>query len=147
MKGNRKADRQKPENVLQRDQRALEWAFHSVQDLIAILDCQHRIVRVNRADGGTNGPTARAMCRADVLRSHPRHDRTAPLLPPHAHPGRRQGEHTVEVHEDRLGGDFLVTTTPLRDQAGQIVGSVHVARDITAEKKVNEELQQGQKGR
>ena len=35
-------------------------------------------------------------------------------------------EHTVEVHEPRLGGDFLVSTTPLKDEEGHIIGSVHV---------------------
>jgi hypothetical protein len=35
------------------------------------------------------------------------------------------------VHEDRLGGDFLVSVSPLYDQDGKLRGSVHVARDIT----------------
>jgi two-component system sensor histidine kinase DegS len=44
-------------------------------------------------------------------------------------------EHTAEVHDDRLGGYFLVTVSPLRDEAGQIIGTVHVARDINDQKK------------
>jgi len=40
-------------------------------------------------------------------------------------------EHIAEVHEERLGGDFLVSTTPLRDAQGVLIGAVHVARDIT----------------
>ena len=31
----------------------------------------------------------------------------------------------------RLGGDFLVSCTPLFDEEGASIGSVHVARDIT----------------
>ncbi len=49
-------------------------------------------------------------------------------------------EHTAEVHEPRLGGDFLVTTTPLRDEKGVMIGSVHVARNITERKKAEEAL-------
>jgi PAS domain S-box-containing protein len=50
-------------------------------------------------------------------------------------------EHTQEIHEERLGGDFLVTTTPLADEQGQVVGSVHVARDVTERKKAREALE------
>jgi PAS domain S-box-containing protein len=46
------------------------------------------------------------------------------------------------VHEDRLGGDFLVSTTPLFDDQGRITGSVHVARDITPLKQAEEALVQ-----
>ena len=35
---------------------------------------------------------------------------------------------------------FLVTSSPLRDDAGQVIGSVHVARNITAQKKAQEIL-------
>ena len=35
------------------------------------------------------------------------------------------------MHEDRLGGDLLVSVTPIYDTDGTIKGSVHVARDIT----------------
>jgi len=51
-------------------------------------------------------------------------------------------EHVAEVHEDNLGGDFLVSTTPLRDEHGRMVGSAHVARDITARKRAEEALRE-----
>jgi PAS domain S-box-containing protein len=51
-------------------------------------------------------------------------------------------EHIAEVHEDKLGGDFLVTTTPLRDAGGALIGSVHVARDITERKRAEGRLRQ-----
>lgn len=44
------------------------------------------------------------------------------------------------MHDDHLGGDFIVSTTPLRNEQGQIVGSVHVARDITERKKAEDLL-------
>lgn len=50
-------------------------------------------------------------------------------------------EHSAEVYVDRLGGDFLVTCTPLHDTEGQLVGSVHVARDITERKRAEEKLE------
>ena len=44
------------------------------------------------------------------------------------------------MHEDKLGGDFLVSTTPLRDEHGRMVGSAHVARDITERKRTEERI-------
>jgi signal transduction histidine kinase/CheY-like chemotaxis protein/HPt (histidine-containing phosphotransfer) domain-containing protein len=47
-------------------------------------------------------------------------------------------EHVAEIHEERIGGDFLVSTTPLRDEDGRMIGAVHVARDITERKQTEE---------
>jgi len=59
---------------------------------------------------------------------------------PHAQTIVDGKEHTVELHEPGLGGDFLVTTTPLLDAGGKLIGSVHVARDITDRKRAEGEL-------
>jgi len=59
---------------------------------------------------------------------------------PHAQTVNDGKEHVAEVHEPRLGGDFLVSTSPLRDEKGVIVGSVHVARNITDRKKTEATL-------
>jgi PAS domain S-box-containing protein len=40
-------------------------------------------------------------------------------------------EHQTQVHEQQLGGDFLVSVSPLYDAEGRIEGAIHVARDIT----------------
>ena len=68
----------------------------------------------------------------------------SPDFCPHARTIKDGKEHTVEVHEPRLGGDFLVSTTPLRDEEGHIVGSVHVARNITERKKAEEALRKSE---
>jgi len=49
-------------------------------------------------------------------------------------------EHVAEVHEERLGGHFSVSTTPLLDEQGIMMGTVHVARDISARKQMEDEL-------
>jgi light-regulated signal transduction histidine kinase (bacteriophytochrome) len=48
----------------------------------------------------------------------------------------------AEVHEAVLGGDFLVSTTPICDERNQLIGSIHVARNITERKRMEEELRQ-----
>jgi PAS domain S-box-containing protein len=126
------------EGLLQAKQ---EWerTFDSVPDLIAIVDAQHRIVRANRAMaqrlGLTTGQCAGLICFECVHGAD-----GPPEICPHALTLRDGEEHVAEIHEDNLGGDFLVSTTPLRDAQGRIVGSAHVARDITGRKRAEEKI-------
>ena len=40
-----------------------------------------------------------------------------------------------EIYDTRLKGWFNVSVVPLRDDDGHLIGSVHVARDITEKKR------------
>jgi light-regulated signal transduction histidine kinase (bacteriophytochrome) len=51
-------------------------------------------------------------------------------------------EHVAEVHEERLGGDYFVSTTPIYDNRGRMTGTVHVARDITERKRMEKDILQ-----
>jgi len=116
-----------------------EWerTFDSVPDLIAILDNQHRIVRANRTmSQRMRIPSDRLVgmhCFECVHGSN-----RPPGFCPHLQTLADGKEHIAEVREEGLGGDFLVSTTPLRDEGGRIIGAVHVARDITERKKMEE---------
>jgi PAS domain S-box-containing protein len=132
-------ERKQAESELRRAKAEWERTFDSVPDLIAILDDQHRIVRVNlamaaRLDASPEACTGLS-CFACV------HGTTGPIATcPHTLTLLDGREHVAEVYEERLGGDFLVSTTPLLDEHGQMMGAVHVARDITAAKRAEEEL-------
>jgi PAS domain S-box-containing protein len=122
-----------------------EWerTFDSVPDLIAILDDQHRIVRVNRAMAQRLGVTPE-QCVGLKCHQCVHGTDAPPELCPHAQTLQDGKEHVAEMHEDRLGGDFLVSTTPLSDERGQMVGSVHVARDITEHRHIEQALKDSQ---
>jgi PAS domain S-box-containing protein len=121
------------------EKRLWERTFDSVPDLIAILDCDHRVVQVNRALANRLG---RAPQQCVGLRCYEAiHGLTQPPpFCPHALTLNDGLAHAAEVCEERLGGCFYVTTTPLRDECGQTIGSVHVARDITDQKKAHDGL-------
>ena len=68
-----------------------------------------------------------------------------PEFCPHARTCRDGREYAAEVHEPGLGGDFLVSTTPRFDGQGRLIGSVHVARDITGRKQAEERLEQSER--
>jgi PAS domain S-box-containing protein len=131
--------RRRIEEAILRAKEEWERTFDTIPDLIAILDKEHRVVRVNKA-------------MAERLRLSPDqcfglrcyeavHGLSCPPeFCPHTLTCRDGGEHTAEVHEAILGGDFLVSTTPLCDSEGQLIGSVHVARDITKRKAAEDQL-------
>lgn len=127
------------QEALRRAKEEWERTFDCVPDLIAILDDQRRIRRVNRALAGRLKLAPEACegqfcCR--VLHGTDRQ----PAVCPHALTLVDGRQHTAELHEARLGGDFLVSATPLRDADGRVFGSVHVARDITDRKRAEEEI-------
>ncbi|MFZ0930325.1 MAG: PocR ligand-binding domain-containing protein [Syntrophobacteraceae bacterium] len=132
-------ERKRMEDELLRAKQEWERTFDTVPDLIAILDTEHRIVRANREMARRIGLEPE-LCVG--LRCHECvHNSPAPLeICPHQRSLLDGREHIAEVHEERLGGHFLVSTTPLRDEHGAVVGTVHVARDITGRKKMEEEL-------
>jgi PAS domain S-box-containing protein len=117
------------EQLLQAKQ---EWekTFDAVPDLITILDPQHRIVRVNRAMA-ERMEMSPSKCMGNFC-FHCVHHTSHPIGDcPNALTLRDGRQHMAEVHEENLGGDFLVTTTPIFDEQGEIQVTVHVARDIT----------------
>ncbi len=127
------------ETGLLRAKQDWERTFDSVPDLIAIMDNRHRIVRVNRSMAASLGVTAEE-CVGQVCYRCIHDSEHPPAFCPHAMTVADGGSHEAEVNEERLGGKFLVTTTPLLDETGKIVGSVHIARDITARKQAEEAL-------
>ncbi len=119
----------------------LEWerTFDTVPDLIAVLDSEHHIQRANRsmanALGTTTDKCAGLTCYECV------HGASAPPgFCPHSKTLLDGLQHVAEVYEPRLGGHFIVSTTPMKDGLGHVVGSVHVARNITERKKAEERL-------
>jgi PAS domain S-box-containing protein len=107
-----------------------EETFDAIPDLIFVTDVQQRIVRANLATAERLGVTRDEVlgrpCR-EVIRGG------AKLQVSNSH--RKQAidgrEHQFETHEPHLGGDFLVSCTPLYDARGELTGTVHVARDVT----------------
>jgi len=111
-----------------------EQTFDAVPELIAILDNDYRIVRVNRAMAAKLGMTPEG-CAGLKCHQIIHGTNTPPSFCPHRRLLADHMEHTTEVFDERLGGDFIVSVSPLFDPAGGLKGSVHVCRDITESKR------------
>ncbi|HTP64100.1 MAG TPA: PAS domain-containing protein, partial [Geobacteraceae bacterium] len=127
--------RRRAEAALLRIGRDEESIFDSLPDPIAILDDSHRIIRVNRAMARRLGAEPTGCIGQQCFRSV-HGTAQPPSFCPHVLTLADGREHSAEVHEERLGGHFLVTTTPLRGSHGVVAGTLHVAREITERKRV-----------
>jgi len=131
-------ERKKAEQALY--QAKLEWerTFDCVPDLIAVLDKSHKIIKANKAMAQRLGIPSE-QCTNLFCHNCVHGENKPPAFCPHVLTLKDGKEHIAEVHEEKLGGYFLVSTTPILDTAGNLLGAVHVARDIT-ERKRNEEI-------
>jgi len=128
------------QSALVRAKEEWEQTFDAIPDLIAIVDPEFHIQRVNRAMAERLGvPPER--CIGDKCHQHFHDSDNPPADCPHLRVSQEGKGCEAELHIDRLGGDFLVSASPLLDKDGNTTGSVHVAREITEQKLAQRQLQ------
>ncbi len=117
-----------------------EWeqTFNTLPDLIAILDRDMHIVQLNRAMAERCG-----IAKEEAVGKHcyeVLHDVGCTIA---TCPGMlmfKYGRyHEAEIFEKKLGSHFWITVTPLRNMEGEVTGCVHVCRDITEHKRIEDE--------
>jgi PAS domain S-box-containing protein len=117
----------------------LERIFNAFPYYIAIIDNQYRIQKVNKSlaeklestqEKLMGEPCYKYICRAD----HP------PSSCPHAQMLNDGKEHVLQTYNKQFGTNLLVTSSPLNDDEGKLIGGLHVSRDITAHKETEEAL-------
>lgn len=123
-----------------------EWerTFDAVPDLIMILDTQHKILRANKAMAerlGTSPPKLAGKNCYEVAHG----TENPPEFCPHGSLLKDGKEHKLEAYEERLGGDLLISVSPIYDEDRKIIGSVHIARDITELKRSERDLKESEK--
>jgi PAS domain S-box-containing protein len=118
-----------------------ERTFEAVPDTIALLDLEYRIVRANKsmaAKMSLSPEECIGLKCYDAICG----ESAAPAHCPYKLVLEQGRQCTVEMHDNRLAADYLVTVSPLCGKDGRLVGGVHVARDITARKRAEKELEQ-----
>jgi len=120
-----------------------EWenTFNVIPDQIMLLDGNQQVIKINRAAAEYMGISPEeAVGRKCYELMHPSQ---APSVSCGFAQTLRDGTRS-QMEFCSLGNrsTFLITLDPLQDREGKIIGAVHVARDITVFKKVQEELAQ-----
>ncbi len=130
-------DKRQAEEELRQAKEDWERTFDAVTDLVFIQDTNGRILRTNRAlsDRLKKTPEELSGMRCYEL-MHDSH--TPPANCPRSLMLSSGSSHVSEITESCLCGSFLVNISPIRDTAGTMVGSVHVARDITETKRLQD---------
>ena len=123
------------------EQVAQEWrtTFDSITDMISIHDKDNRIVRINKS-------------AADLLKTTPKdllgkfcHEvihgtKEPPANCPHLQTLKTGEPAIIETFNPSLEIYFYESTSPLFNERGEVTGSVVVGRDVTQQKRMEEQL-------
>lgn len=112
----------------------LEHTFDAMPDMIAIIDKEHRFVRLNRPMlekiGNTFEEVLGKKCHLCV------HSKDTPIdCCPHSKLIQDGKEHRAEIFEKKLGGHCEVIVVPYNDTDGIFIGSIHIFRNINKQKR------------
>lgn len=120
-----------------------ERTFNSVQDSIFILDKENRILRMNQQALKLIGHSPEKTLDQPCYKFIHGTDSPPPTCP-HQQTLVTGKPARVELEEPFLKGFFEVTTTPVFDEAGQTIGTVHVMGDITEKRRAEEALRESE---
>lgn len=118
-----------------------EWdaTFNSINDMVSIHDKDFNLVRVNKAFSDTFKKKSDELIGKKCFKEIHGSDEPCPKCP-HRQTIKTGEPFTEEFFEPELGIYLQVSTSPVFDEKGRFMGSVHIAKDITERKQMEEEL-------
>jgi two-component system NtrC family sensor kinase len=130
--------------IVSRSQKEWETTFDAMQDCVSVHDTSGKVVRANRALArrlNTTPPKVIGKCCSDLYgRSE-----FAPNGCPHLQSLQSEGLIVEEVELPAMGGVFQVSVGPWYHKDNSLAGSIHVAKDISNEKLLQQQLIQSEK--
>jgi PAS domain S-box-containing protein len=123
------------------EQAARRWqdTFNAIPDMVSIHDRDFRIVRVNRALAKAFEMTPEQLVTKKCYEVF--HKSNKPILNcPHRQAMETGQPVNVEIFEPTLHAYLDVSVAPIVNTSGEITGSVHITRDITQRKQIENEL-------
>ncbi|MBF0329015.1 MAG: PAS domain S-box protein [Nitrospirae bacterium] len=122
-----------------RAEQELENIFESISDMLYVADKNYIIKKINKAVIKTVGKTAAEILgkkSSDIFGDIAAEWEACPMPA-----GGSQHDAFVRELEDlNLGGTYLVSCSPIINVSGDVIGTVHLLRDITELKKLRERV-------
>ncbi|MDA8165847.1 MAG: response regulator [Desulfobacteraceae bacterium] len=138
------ASREEAERQARKAMENWERTYDAIGDIVTLHDEKMRMVRVNRAAAEAFGVEPRDLIGRycyEVFRGEGKPCAGCP----EALALFQSQMHSAEIVHPNLSKTFLVTASPLADEAGRFAGVVHIAKDITVQKQLEGQLRQAQR--
>ncbi|MEO0250197.1 MAG: ATP-binding protein, partial [candidate division WOR-3 bacterium] len=132
-------ERKRAEEIIKSAAREWRTTFDSINEMIAVVDKNFRIVRVNMSFARAFKKRPEELLGSNCHQMFHKTEQPPPHCPLLQAINNRQS-HTIEYFESNLGIYIEETVSPVLDEQGQVAYCVHVCRDITERKKAEENL-------
>jgi PAS domain S-box-containing protein len=133
------AERKQAEEEIERAAEQWQTTFDSITDWLFIVNKDFKLVRVNKAFAGMFGASPQDLIGEHCYRVVHKTSEPIPACP-HKEILRTGTPVTAEYFEPGLGCYIDITISPVFNEKGDITGTVHIARDITERKRMQEQL-------
>ena len=137
-------DRKRAENAIRKSEEQWDRTFNSFADIVTLQDVDFRLVKVNQAVCDYLAVSRREIVGRYCYElfhgvEEPCHD--CPLLKTK----ETFEPYSREMYHEKLGKTFLVSAAPVFNEQGKLEYVAHVAKDITQQKQLEDELFQAHK--
>jgi PAS domain S-box-containing protein len=122
----------------------LENIFRSISDMVFFTDRDYTVKKVNQAVEDHLRKPAEDLVGRKCYEVFHGMDAPWPLCPHHK-TVETMKPHVEELEDRHLKGTFLTSTSPIFDREGNFLGTVHVVRDITDIKQLQDKLQSAER--
>jgi PAS domain S-box-containing protein len=122
----------------------LKHIFESISDMVFFTDKDFNIRRVNKAVIKKTGKTEKELIGEKCYKIF--HGKDAPWEKcPHLQTIESRKPRVQEIEDSHLGGTFVVSNSPILDSMGNLLGTVHISRDITELHNLRERVEHAEK--
>lgn len=125
------------EESLRRSEREWSQTFEAITDAVAIIDVNGRTLRMNRANTSFIAGLSSDILTTQRCRIHFGLDESEQVCPFNRMLQTRSTEFG-ELYEPKNDRYYHISVYPLMDDTGALWGGVHIAQDITEQKKMEE---------